>query len=164
MYFSVFRIFLFYITLWWVFSWLTFICLHSYPNFTIRLWKCDISFSLAPYPNYLSTFSSLQPVYMMYITKLVSWNDKKEREQYLKAKYISLQQSPSECWCTTQASRTALLMKAKATQNQTMVQFHASFQTSLNVFGFTSSSPRSQKETGALINVDCRKRGREETS
>lgn len=53
-------------------------------------------------------------------------------------------------------------MKAKATQNQTMVQFHASFQTSLNIFGFTSSSSRSQKETGALINVYCSKKGRGE--
>lgn len=55
-------------------------------------------------------------------------------------------------------------MKAKATQTQTMVQFHASFQTSLNIFCFTSSSSRSQKETGALINIYCSKRGRGETS
>lgn len=41
-------------------------------------------------------------------------------------------------------------MKAKAKQNQTMVQFHASFQISLKLVDLTSSSSRSQKKRQEL--------------
>ena len=49
-------------------------------------------------------------------------------------------------------------MQAKMTQNHTMVQFYASFQTSWNILGFTSSSSRSQKRQSLDYYILQRKR------
>lgn len=59
---------------------LSFFVFFLFSNFTVRLWNCDISLSLATYPKYC-VLSSTQQIQVMYINKLVSLSFRKQREK-----------------------------------------------------------------------------------